>query len=172
MSEGKVKAAIRLLSTTPSCGVLSLDSHTGPEPGAETVLESLYKKHPPGEVAQQDFIIPPRDLPPSHPIIFEDITANLIRAIALQTEGAAGPSGIDARGWKRMCTSFKSVLVNLCNSLALVAKRLCSEYVDPQGITALLACRLIALDKRPGVRPIGVCETHLLSQCMLSQYYL
>ena len=94
-----------------------------------------------------------------HCLYSEDITANLIRAVALQMEGAAGPSGIDARVWKRMCTSFKSASVNLCNSLALVAKRLCSEYVDPQGIAALLACRLIALDKRPGVRPIGVCET-------------
>ena len=30
------------------------------------------------------------------------------------------------------------------------------EYVDPAGLEALVACRLIALDKRPGVCPIGV----------------
>ena len=95
----------------------------------------------------------------SHPIIFDGINADLIRSVALQTEGAAGPSGVDARGWKRMCTSFKSASFNLCNSLALVAKRLCSEYVDPQGINALLACRLIAVDKNPGIRPIGIGET-------------
>ena len=55
--------------------------------------------------------------------------------------------------------SFKTVSVDLCESLARTARRLCSEYVDPNGISALVACRLIALDKCPGVRPIGVGET-------------
>ena len=51
---------------------------------------------------------------------------------------------------------FKSTSNDLCHSLALLAKRLCTTFVDPK---ALLACRLIALDKCPGVRPIGICET-------------
>jgi len=37
----------------------------------------------------------------------------------------------------------------------MVAKRLCTSYVDPGGIDALVAGRLIALNKCPGVRPIG-----------------
>ena len=36
---------------------------------------------------------------------------------------------------------------------------LCSEeLVDPRSIEGLVACRLIPLDKSPGVRPIGVGE--------------
>ena len=31
--------------------------------------------------------------------------------------------------------------------------------MDPSCLSALIACRLIPLDKHPGVRPIGVCET-------------
>ena len=159
MAEGKVKAAIRLLSSQPNSAVLHSDTPLGSESDSETVFDSLCKKHPSGEPAQFDALFQSFDRPCSHPVIFESIDADLIRSVALQTEGAAGPSGIDARGWKRMCTSFKSASVNLCSSLAFVARRLCTEYVDPRGVSALLACRLIALDKKPGVRPIGICET-------------
>ena len=74
-------------------------------------------------------------------------------------DGAAGPSVLDVTAWKRMCTSFKSASADLCDSVASTARRLCSEYVDPSNISSLVACRLIALDKCPGVRPIGVGET-------------
>ena len=54
---------------------------------------------------------------------------------------------------------FKGASTDLCNSLAMVAKRLCTTYVDPKCVSPLLACRLIALDKHPGVRPIGIGDT-------------
>ena len=85
--------------------------------------------------------------------------AESIQAASLCTTGAAGPSGIDTHSWRRLCTSFKSASLELCHSLALLARRLCTEYVDPKGLTALLACQLIALDNYPSIRPIGICET-------------
>ena len=75
----------------------------------------------------------------------------LIHNTVLKMDGAAGPSGLDATAWKRMCTSFKTSSADLCESLASTARRLCSEYVDLTGISALVACQLIALDKCPGV---------------------
>ena len=45
---------------------------------------------------------------------------------------------------------------DLCSALAAVGRRLCSSLVNPESISALVACRLIPLDKCPGVRPIGV----------------
>ena len=96
--------------------------------------------------------------PTPHPIIFDSIDASTIRAAALHTDGSAGPSGIDAREWRRLCSSFHSSSTDLCHSLALMARRLCSSFVDPQSLAPFLSCRLIALDKNPGVRPIGIGE--------------
>ena len=83
------------------------------------------------------------------------IDAATIKTTALRTDGAAGLSGIDARVWRRLCASSST---DLCHSLALLARRLSTEFVSPEGLVALLACRLIALDKNPRVSPIGVGE--------------
>ncbi len=48
---------------------------------------------------------------------------------------------------------------DLCTAIASVARRLCSSHVDPVSIAPLLSCRLIALDKNPGVHPIGISDT-------------
>ena len=89
--------------------------------------------------------------PEPHPVMFEVIDGQLIHNTVLKMDGAAGPSGLDAAAWKCMCTSFKIASVDLCESLVSTTRRLCLEYVDPSGISALVACRLIALDKCPGV---------------------
>ena len=96
-------------------------------------------------------------MPP--PVVFDQITASSIRSAALRTKRAADPSGIDAYGWRRLCTSYKSASHDLCHALAAIAKRLCTTFVASCGVAPLMACRLIALDKCPGVRPIGICET-------------
>ena len=83
----------------------------------------------------------------------------MIRNTVLRMDGAAGPSGLDAASWKRLCTSFKGASTELCESLAATARRICTCYVDPCGLSAFVACRLIALDKCPGIRPIGIGET-------------
>ena len=136
---------------------LCVPSDKGESP---TVLEALRSKHPAGQPASADSLLPTGgESDDVHPVIFDRINASLIRAAALRTTGAAGPSGIDAKGWRRLCTAFKAASSDLCHSLALLARRLCTTYVDPVGLSPFLACRLIALDKNPGVRPIGICET-------------
>ena len=54
-------------------------------------------------------------------------------------DGAASPSGLNVTAWKRMYTSFKSASADLCDSVASIARRLCSEYVDPSNISSLVA---------------------------------
>ena len=118
-------------------------------------------KHPTGQPASPESTESTlRGSPPDiHPIIFDSIDARLIRSTALKTSGAVGPSGLDAHAWRRLCTAFKSASTSLCQSLAEIAKRLCTSFVDPQGLAPLLASRLIALDKYPGIRPIGIGDT-------------
>ena len=152
--DGKINAALRYLSDNFQGGVLSLN-HA--EPDGPTVREILREKHPsPREVNGEALLT--GNVTSVHPVLFESITGDAICAAALRTQGAAGPSGVDAAGWRRLLTSFHRHSTDLCSAIASVARRLCTEYVDPEGLQAFIACRLIPLSKNPGVRPIGVCE--------------
>ena len=69
------------------------------------------------------------------------------------------------------CKSFKKSGTNLCSAIATMTRRLCTEYVDPHSIEAILANRLIPLDKGEGkVRPIGVGEVihQIMGKCVKS----
>ncbi|XP_065918834.1 uncharacterized protein [Dysidea avara] len=138
MFEGKTKAALRLVSGYQRGGVLNLDEIADSASPGHCVRDVLRAKHPPAQPLDPKCLLQHWADPPSvHPVIFSSLNAAVIRSAALRTSGAAGPSGIDARGWRRLCTSFHSA----------------SDLLSP-----FLVCRLIALDKNPGVRPIGVCE--------------
>ena len=63
-----------------------------------------------------------------------------------------GASGLDAHEWRRLCTSHKgSPRVSYMQVMLFV--------YPPIAVTPLLACRLIALNKNPGARPIGIGDT-------------
>lgn len=172
MFQGKTSAALQLLTQNGNSGVLHVDDPADrSDPESRSVLDVLKFKHPQAQPASPDAVLlNSSEVPQIHPVIFDQITASSIRSAALRTKGAAGPSGIDAHCWRRLCTSFKSASDDLCHSLALLARRLCVSFVDPKGLSSLLACRLIALDKCPGVRPIGICETarRIISKAVLS----
>ena len=161
MMQGRVRAALRLITEDYSTGPLSLDTKIDPKnPCSLTVKEELQKKHPARKDAKKSAILLPESptINP-HPILYDEIDGDLINRTVLKMDGVAGPSGLDAAAWKRLCNSFKSSSSDLRDALAAVTRRLCTSYVDPGGISALVACRLIALDKCPGVRPIGIGET-------------
>ena len=59
---------------------------------------------------------------------------------------------------------------NLCAAIAAITRRLCTEFIDPLGIEAILANRLIPLDKGKGiVRPICVGEVirRIMGKCVM-----
>jgi hypothetical protein len=108
-------------------------------PSTNDEKETVLDVHPPSAPPYEDSIIEAAHAPSTvvvHPVIFDSITGKTIRSTALRTTGVAGPSGIDARGWRRLCTSFKTASDDLCHSLA---RRLSTVFVDP-GLAPLMSC--------------------------------
>ena len=82
---------------------------------------------------------------------------------------------MDANGFKRIlaCKSFKRSSNTLCESIATLTRRLCTEFVDPLTIEPIVASRLIPLDKGNGVgevirRIIGKCVTSVAKQDVIN----
>jgi len=140
-------------------------------PFQSTVKDILLEKHPSPRLPKPSVLLSPSDFsaPPFHPSLFENLDSILIRHTILHMDGAAGPSGLDVVSWKKLCTAFKEASDTLCDSLSAVAMRLAISLVDPACLSAFTACRLIALDKYSGVRPIGVGKVcrWLLSRTIL-----
>ena len=125
----------------------------------EKTLELLKQKHPSPSTTQQDGLL--SDEPQlTHPIKFENIDADVIKKAAIKTKGGSGPSGMDADGWRRILASnsFGQCSTDLCKAMAKCVRKLCSEENLHSNLEAFLSCRLIPLDKNPGLRPIGVGE--------------
>ena len=122
MMEGKVRAAIRLITEDKCNGPLNLDNVVDSST-QETVRDILKKKHPPKQTVRPEAITK-LDTPiqEPHPILFDQINGDLICSTSLKMDGAAGPSGLDAAAWKRLLHSFKSASSDLCDAIAATAR--------------------------------------------------
>ena len=153
--EGKIGAAMKYLDENAENAVLQ----STPE-----VIEKLRTLHPqPGRIYPETLLQGP--LPLVSTAHFNNITEEEIMKAAQQTKGSGGPSHLDAKQWKRMLCSnhFKAENKELREQLAIFAKQIATEVVDPEILETYIACRLIPLDKDPGspdlqIRPIGVGE--------------
>jgi len=151
MELGKIKQAMKLLSSNSCKGMLELSDET---------LSQLIVKHPESEPLHEDFLLhgPIKNV---NPIIYDEIDESLVFKAANKTDGAAGPSKLDGDEWKKiLCSnSFGAASIDLRKAIARMTRELCSQDInDHESIEALLAWTLIPLDKNPGVRPIGIGE--------------
>lgn len=91
-------------------------------------------------------------------VIFKNIDKNVIRV--RKVSASTGPSGADAEIWQRILCSkhFKKGPIHLCECVVDLAKKLSCKLVDPEYFKAYTTCRLNPLDKKPGVKSIGVSE--------------
>ena len=95
MIQGKVNAALRLLNKQESGGVAKLTEET---------IKKLKELHPDATPAPENIMMS-GELPYFDPVIFTNIDESSIAKAALRTRGAAGPSGMDALGWRRILVS-------------------------------------------------------------------
>ena len=100
-----------------------------------------------------------------HSIEYERIDEALITKAARMTKRGSGPSGMDADGWRRILisSSLGSSSSELRKALAEFIKKLCKENIEVNSnkttsLKMFSACRMIPLNKNPGLRPIGLCE--------------
>ena len=173
MMKGQVQAAIRLLDEAETKGIADLNGD---------VLNTLKSQHPDSQPASPETLMQGEPQIPN-PIIYESIDASVIQKAALHTKGAAGPSGMDANGWRRILISrnFGKTTDDLCKSVAKMAKKLCTTNIEIEtingnttlSIESYIACRLIPLEKKPsGVRPIGIGEVlrRIIGKAILSVF--
>ena len=99
MFEGNTRAALQLLTGHGQGGVLNLNDPADPSNPEFSVRDALRAKHPPAQPLLRECLSSTVDTPAVHPIVFDTLDASVVRAAALRTVGAAGPSGIDAGGW-------------------------------------------------------------------------
>ena len=149
MLQGKVHAALRFLSEEANGAVLPL---------SDEVIEALSEKHPSPADIQPNSLL-------SGPVIdlsvFKfDIDERKILDTAGSLQGAAAPSGVDAKQCIRILCSkqFKNEGKDLRNQIAVFANTLATESLDPSCLQAYVANRLIPFDKSPGIRRIGIGE--------------
>ena len=151
MQKGNVNGALKLLTDNMDHGILPLNDDT---------ISKVKMKHPQAS-APDTLILLPDEAQNIHPIRHEDITAKKVRKAVINTKGGSGPLGLDADGWRRILASnsFGDSSSDLCRAITSFTRKLCLEKFDASSLEASLACRLIPLNKNPGLRPIGVGET-------------
>jgi hypothetical protein len=98
-----------------------------------------------------------------------DITAETGEKVASHLSGAAGPSGTDAVDLSNWLLRHGVESQLLRTELAAMARWLANDHPPWATYRALMAYRLVALDKEPGTRPVGIGEIYrrLFAKCVL-----
>ena len=155
--QGKVNPALKMLERNSALGVADLTDET---------LRQLKNLHPEAEPAHESTLLS-GEIPYFNPIAFHNIDESSIAKAALKTKGAAGPSGLDADGWRRILVSknYGDTGKELRTAVAKMTRKICTEEIpilpgtDKTSLEAYTSCRLMMLNKMPtGIRPIGIGE--------------
>ena len=141
---------MKLLDNESSSGLLDL---------SPDVLRGLHDKHPEAaDIAEESLLHGPVDYIP--PNVYDLIDQEMIYNSASKTKGSAGPSGMDSELYRRILCSknCKTEGKILREEIAVFPRNLLKKSYHPFFLEAFTSCRLIPLDKNPGIRQMGVGE--------------
>ena len=157
MMEGRVRSAVRLVTDRTGGGTLDpADKAQGVNgPLGKSVFEVLQEKHPSQRAADPSTFLECDTLPLLEHV---NITATHIEIVARRLFGSAGPSGTSSEQWRSFLLRFGPASSRLRETIASSTRRHANEIVPWNDMRAFLARRGVALDKQPGVRPIGIGE--------------
>ena len=156
---GHLRSACRTL-TDRGGGSVMAPTDTCTKSG-RPVLEVLRSKHPPMREPQAigvrggAFEEYEDGVPTTIPI---RISSDTIEEVAVKLSGAAGPGGTDSETLKAWLLGFGQASGVLRGELAALTTWIANENPSWAAYRALMACRLVALDKQPGTRPVGIGE--------------
>ena len=164
--KGKIRAAVRFATLRGEGGVLNgsdIDKKSGTR-----VLDVLHSKHPeaviPDAAVLEEYAVVPamKDL---------DVTCDTVTKVAGELSGAGGPGGVDAVALQHWLLRFGKDSFALREAVAEFTRWMANSTPPWAAIRAIMANRLMALDKCPGVRPVGIGEIwrRLFSKCVLKE---
>ncbi len=166
---GRLQSAVRALTDRSGGGVRQTDDLCSK--AGRPVLQVLQDKHPslrdPTSLGDADGAFEPYpDLPASVPVC---VTQDDVEAISSCLSGAAGPGGTDAVELFNWLLRFGWESETLRTEMADWTKWLANTHPPWAAYWALMANRLVALDKEPGTRPVGIGEVYrrLWAKCLL-----
>ena len=92
--------------------------------------------------------------------MYDLIDQEMIYNSASKTKGSAGPSGMDSELYRRILCSknCKTEGKILREEIDVFTRNLLKKSYHPFFLEAFTSCRLIPLDKNPGIRQMGVGE--------------
>jgi hypothetical protein len=160
LSQGKVREGTRFITQRfREGGVLNPKDQAEDKkgnPNGLTVMDVLKKKHPDGRVPDPSVFPRKEDAANLDPLPEVIVTVEHIEQAARRLQGGAGPSGVHALELKSWLSNFGNASARLREAFAASATQHANEKVPLDDMWAFLAGRGLALDKLPGVRPLGI----------------
>ena len=153
---GRLRQAVHRATNREGEGCILLDNQCTKK--GRLVVEVLLEKHP-------DMRVPPVENPTCSAfekygevpkLVPLDFTEDDITWVASKLSGAAGVLGAEAIELRNWLLHFGCASEEVRVIVARLADWMANSYPPWAAYCALMICRLVALDKRPGVCPFGI----------------